>query len=135
MLKNFISDLLKNRKFEKKIVDAEMSLTNRAASAKIGRVGSPVNHALLTFVNVDIFDPPLIISLLLLLPFLFILNLITAIIFLNLLAYLLNCLQLILNSTAHAITRTPKFSRITPIHWQASVQNTVIDVVAVDRTW
>jgi hypothetical protein len=41
MLKNFISDLLKNRKFEKKIVDAEISIKNREASAKIGRDGSP----------------------------------------------------------------------------------------------
>jgi hypothetical protein len=40
MMKNFISDLLKNRKFEKKIVDAEMSIKNREASAKIGRVGN-----------------------------------------------------------------------------------------------
>jgi hypothetical protein len=41
MLKNFISDLLKNRNLDKKkIVDAEMSIKNREASAKIGRVGS-----------------------------------------------------------------------------------------------
>jgi hypothetical protein len=41
--------------------------------------------------------------------------------FLNLSSSQLNCLQLLLNSTAHVITKTPKFSHVSPIlkslHW------------------
>ena len=61
------------------------------------------------------------LQLVILLLFLSILNLTTVTLFLNLPANQLDRLQLVLNSAARAVTRTPRFHHITPIlkslHW------------------